>query len=542
MYKMKKLAFLLASAVFGTAPHAATPTAAASPAFDVMEYVVEGNTVLSNELIERALEPYLGPGKNFKDIEAARTALEKVYQDSGFLSVVVSLPNQRVDSGEVKLEVTEASVEKVSVSGAKFHLPSDIKAKVPSLAAGQVPYFPQVQEELAQLQSADQQVTPLIGAGDEPGKIQIDLKVEDKLPWHGSIEGNTHQSFNTRRGRLEAVVSYSNLWQMGHTLGASWQYAPTRPADANTLTLIYGLPLSRTDDLNFSVTDSRSDTPTNTSLGGQTLTRGRFYGLRWQHQLDDLEWPVRHSLYGSLDYKDNRDSNQDIGGFTTAKPPLRYPVLSWGYNLSWLGTQNEQVTANTSWATSSGAVAGREVDCSGRRLDQFECKRAGSSPDFLVWKAGLGLRTPVWRKWQINVHGDAQIASGPLASGEQYSLGGVDTVRGYYDAEQAGDMGWAARLELISPPWSPVTNWSVTGLAFHDRGFVLLKDPLPGQKSRNKLASVGLAWRAENNRGLQVSLDLALPLIETQRAADSGAYESATKRRVRGDLSVRQSF
>jgi len=539
---MKKLAFLLVSVVFGAAPYAATPTASSSPAFDVMEYVVEGNTVLPDALVERALEPYLGPDKTFKDIEAARTALEKVYQDSGFLSVVVSLPNQRVDQGEVRLEVTEAAVEKLAVTGAQYHLPSGIKAKVPSMAPGKTPYFPQMQEELAQLQTGDLQVTPLIGAGEDPGKLQVELKVEDKAPWHGAIEANSHQSFNTTRGRVEAVGSYSNLWQLGHTLGASWQYAPKRPADANTLTLIYGMPLTGADDLNFSVTDSRSDTPTNTSLGGQTLTRGRFYGLRWQHQFDPLEWPIRHSLFAALDYKDNRDSNQDIGGFTTAKPPLRYPVLSVGYNLAWQGSQDQQVTANTSWATSSSAFAGREVDCGGRKLDQFECKRAGSSPDFLVWKAGLGLRMPVLGKWQINVHGDAQIASGPLASGEQYSLGGVDTVRGYYDAEQAGDMGWAARLELISPAWSPTSNWRITGLGFYDRGFTMIKNPLVGQKAHNHLASVGLAWRAENNQGLQVSLDLALPLIETQRAADSGAYEIATKRRARGDLSIRQSF
>jgi hemolysin activation/secretion protein len=539
---MKKLAFLLASVVFGATPYAATPTASTSPTFDVMEYVVEGNTVLPDVLVERALEPYLGPGKSFKDIEAARTALEKIYQDSGFLSVVVSLPNQRVDTGEVRLEVTEASVSKLTVTGAQYHLPSDIKAKVPSIAPGQTPYFPKMQDELAHLQTGDQQVTPLIGASDNASQIQVELKVEDKLPWHGSIEANTHQSFNTRVGRVEAVASYGNLWQLGHSLGVSWQYAPTRPADANTLTLIYGLPLTAEDDLNFSLTDSRSDTPTNTSLGGQTLTRGRFYGLRWQHQLDAQEWPVRHSLYGSLDYKDNRDSNEDIGGFTTAKPPLRYPVLSWGYNLAWQGEQDRQVTVNTSWATSNSAIAGRQVNCSGRTLDQFECKRAGSSPDFLVWKAGLGLRMPVLGKWHVNAHTDAQIASGPLASGEQYSLGGVDTVRGYYDAEQAGDMGWAARLELISPSWSPIADWSVTGLAFYDRGFVMLKDPLAGQKAHNHLASTGLAWRAENTHGLQVSLDVALPLIETQRAADSGAYESATKRRVRGDLSVRQSF
>jgi hemolysin activation/secretion protein len=205
---------------------------AAAPAlkFDVLEFVVEGNTVLPGELVEQVLQPFMGPDKGFKDIESAREALEKAYQDAGFLSVVVSLPNQRVDSGEVRLDVTEARVDKLRITGAQYTLPSKLREQVPSLAPGQTPYFPQVQQELAAMQSADVQVTPLIGAGAEPETIQVDLKVQDKPAVQGSVELSNRQSFNTSAGRLSAAVSYGNLFQRGHRMGLSWQYAPWRPA------------------------------------------------------------------------------------------------------------------------------------------------------------------------------------------------------------------------------------------------------------------------------------------------------------------------
>jgi hemolysin activation/secretion protein len=57
--------------------------------------------VLPQAVVEQALAPFMGPARSFKDIDAAREALEKAFQDAGYLSVVVSLPNQRVDSGEV---------------------------------------------------------------------------------------------------------------------------------------------------------------------------------------------------------------------------------------------------------------------------------------------------------------------------------------------------------------------------------------------------------------------------------------------------------
>ncbi|HET8695573.1 MAG TPA: POTRA domain-containing protein [Aquabacterium sp.] len=537
---MKKTAWLLACSVWAASAFAAPQP---SPHFNVYEYIVQGNTVLPASMVEKALEPYLGPDKTFKDIEAARAALEKLYQDAGYLSVVVSVPDQKIQNDQIRLEVVEAKVDRLKVTGAQYNLPSGIQAKVPSLTPGQTPYFPQVQEDLGKAQSGDVQITPLIGAGDQADKLNVELKVDDKPAVHGSVEANSKQSFNTHRGRIESVLSYTNLWQKGHTAALSWQYAPTHPSDANTLTFIYAMPLSVVDDLTMSVTNSSSDTPSNTSLGGATLTRGTFYGLRWQRQLDALNWPVRHSLYVGLDYKDNHDRNQDIGGVTTAKPPLRYPVVSVGYNL--YGQASPQTTwqANTSVSGASESMAGRKVDCEGRgQLDQFECKRAGSSPDFMVWKAGAGVQTTLFGKWQLNAKGDAQLASGPLASGEQYALGGMDTIRGYYEYEQAGDMGWSSRFELITPPWSPWGDWHGTALAFYDRGFLLTKEPAASQHAHVHMASTGLGWRAESGHGLQLSLNLALPLIKTDRAAQDGGFDTTSKKKLHWDLVLRQAF
>lgn len=545
---MKKLAFLLASVVFGAAPYAATPTASPSPKFDVMAYVVEGNTVLPDAVVERALEPYLGPDKTFKDIEAARAALEKIYQDSGFLTVVVSLPNQRVDQGEVKLEVLEATVEKLTVSGAQYHRPSVLSSKVPSLASGAIPYFPQVQEELAAAQNKDVQITPLIGPGDEPSKIRADLKVQDSLPLRGSIEANSRQSVNTKAGRTELALGYGNLFQNEQFIGLSWQYAPTRPSDANTLSLLYMLPLGSDDSLVMSYTRSSSDTPTNTSLGGATLTRGEFGGVMWRHDLDPRQWPVSHSLNWGVDYKNNKDRNRDIGGISTASPPLRYPVFSVHYDLRWHGDRDTVTNWRTGLITSSSQFAGRDIDCKGTVRDQFACKRSGASPSFLVWKLGMDREQYLWGQWQLRVSADVQMASGPLVPGEQYSLGGVDSVRGYYDYEQSGDEGANVRLELVTPEWRGGLGKEsrVKALAFWDRGIVHTKNALATELSKVNLGSYGLGLRAENGSGLKADVNVALPVYETSKANEAGTYLPTTGRKadrsVRVDLSVRQAF
>lgn len=520
----------------------ATKSAPAAVTFDVMEFAVEGNTLLPQALVETILQPYMGPGRSFKDMDAAREALEKAYQDAGYLSVVVSLPNQRVDTGEVRLDVTEAKVEKLSVKGAEYHLPSKVRSQMPSLQPGQIPYFPQVQQELAAVQSGDMQVTPLINPGNDTDAIAVDLKVQDTAPVQASIELNNRQSYNTSKGRVSASASYGNLFQLGHRIGLSWQYAPWRPDDGNTLSLIYSLPLSQRDDLTFSFTRSRSNTPIVTGDGGSTVTRGNQYGLRWQRDLPARQWPVRQGVFASFDYKHNDDQTNLNETINTAKPPLRYAVVGLGYNLNWTGKDGSQFGFNTSANTSNHALSGRQVNCDGRTLDQFACKRSGASPDFLAWRIGVDFKQPFANGWRLNLNAETQQASGPLAAGEQYTLGGKDTVRGYYDYEQSGDWGWTARAEVSSPPLFDLSGWKSLGLAFYDRGFVALIDPLDGQLRRANLASFGLGWRLENGKGLLLSLDVAQPIFETQRADNDGKYQLATRRSPRLLASLRQSF
>ncbi len=551
MHLLRCAAVLACMACFSATvlAQAAPPTApAAAPVFDVYEYVIEGNTLLPNALVERTVAPYMGPGRSFADIEQARSALEKIYQDAGYLSVLVSLPNQQVDHGEVRLDVTEAPLAQVKVTGAEHHLPSRILAAVPALKEGAVPHFPSLQQQLAAVQSPTLQVTPLVNASDSGEAIDIDLKVEDKPPYFGSFEYTNAQSYNTTRGRINASAGINNLFQRGHTLGLSWQYAPDRPKDSNTLSLLYGLPLSGRDDLLLSATQSDSDTPTQVTGTGpsSTLTKGFFSGLRWTHRLNALNWPVRHSVFSALDYKDNKDFNTFKDGAIVQRPPTRYSLFSAGYSLTHNGAGDVVSTLNASIKGSSHALAGRKVDCDGVQLEQFDCKRAGSSADFAAVQIAVGHARPVLGNWRLNLSADLQQATGELPSGEQYSLGGNSTVRGYYDFEQSGDEGWSARAELVSPVWLNVSGLRATGLFFVDRGAVRLINPQLTQVAHTNLGSYGLGLRFFTDSGLQMGLDLSRVVFSTQRPTDNGqrAYASGplADRSYRLDLSVRLSF
>ena len=100
--------------LYGFYSHAAASdaqTAQSKPQFDVWEYQIQGNSRLAAIDIERAVYVYLGPAKTIDDVELARAALEQVYRDKGFATVLVDIPEQDVIDGVVYLSVTEGQVE-----------------------------------------------------------------------------------------------------------------------------------------------------------------------------------------------------------------------------------------------------------------------------------------------------------------------------------------------------------------------------------------------------------------------------------------------
>ena len=535
-------ALFLALLLAASGAYAQTPvTAADVPRFDILEFVVEGDTVLGTAAIERAVYAFMGPQRTAADAEGARKALETAYQDAGFLSVNVVLPPQRVDGagGALRLQVVQASVERLRVTGAQFTLPSQIRAAVPNLAPGAVPNFNEMQQELGQLarNQANTEITPIIAAGELPGTMNVELKVQDRLPLQASVEINNKQSQNTQAGRLEAGISYDNLFQRGHSVGLNWFYSPLRPKEANILSLSYHLPLGGAGDRLF-LTYVHSDSNTPTPLGGATVARGDTWRLRWRDELPSLEG-LNHALAWGLTLRQLRDRNLAVGGFSTAAPELNYPTFNLSYELDLSGTgsgsssgRNSRLQADLT--VSLPGLSGRPVDCFGVQRNQFECKRSAARSGFQVLGLTISHREPIGR-WSATARLQAQLADAPLVPSEQVVYGGMDSVRGYYEGEQAGDLGAAIRLELNTPAWQPLDQISVRGLGFYDWAVVRRLQALPSEVVSSKLGSVGLGLRMESTFGLQASLVWA-------KLLPGSAGPSTSGRSQRWEFTLRQAF
>src|SRR3546814_4151161 len=128
---------------------------------------VKGNTVLAADKVERAIYPYTGPGKTPTDVEGARAALQKAFEDAGYIAVSVFIPEQGTESGLIALEVQPPAIGQVLVEGAKN--PDAVRAQAPSLTPGSTPNLPAFQRDvIAMNQLSNRRVTPELRAGKAP--------------------------------------------------------------------------------------------------------------------------------------------------------------------------------------------------------------------------------------------------------------------------------------------------------------------------------------------------------------------------------------
>ncbi|MBL8384259.1 MAG: ShlB/FhaC/HecB family hemolysin secretion/activation protein [Burkholderiales bacterium] len=490
---------------------------AAADRFDLLEFEVEGNSVLPVAAIERAVYRFLGEQKTVKDVEAAREALEKAYQDAGFLSVFVDIPEQKIVDGVVVLRVTEGRVARLRVAGTRYYAQGALKARVPALAEGEVPYFPDVQAQLAQLnRTEDRQVAPVLRAGRAPGTVEAELKVEDRLPLHGQVELNNRYSFDTSRPRLSATLRYANLWQRDHSASLTYLTAPAEPSQVKVFSGTYVLPVGAGSVLALYAVKSDSNI---TSLGtASILGRGEIVGARLI-----LPLPARgaysHSLTLGVDAKDFRE-NILFGADSTATP-IRYLPFSVAY-----GGRFGAGGALTQFTLTANAhfrrLGDEDVECSGQRVSAFACKRFGADANYFYLRAEASRLQPLPGGIALFARLAGQHASQPLISNEQFGAGGADSVRGYTEFERVGDRGVSGTLELRSASLVDARAATVQEAvlsAFVDGAALGVQRPTAGQAFKFHLASAGFGLRVKAWQGVQAALDIAWPLRDGARSS-----------------------
>jgi len=474
------------------------PTAPTTPRGEGRIFVkklhLEGmGAMLSATEVRSVLQKYEGRDLALAELQEVTRELTSLLKERGYFLARVLLPVQEVQDGQVRLELLAGSVGKIVVEGNQHYSSDFIREHVESaLSADGLVTEEELQSKLLILNdNSDLFVTALFQPGSQKGETDLTLAVDDSEPVHGGIGYDNLGTQFTNIHRLSPHVTLGNLLQDGDSLSTRyfWGLPDNR---ANFLQTTYTTPIDRDGTrLSFGYANGASTL-------GQDLQvldiRGRasIYSLQVSHPLQRTV-TQRQDLSLSYAYKQFDNS---LLGLSTGQD--RYHALRLAYagdfsDLDGRTLVNAALTQGLGGSTLNNGLGRLGVNPAFSKINLDLARIQHLEPSlFLILRAG------------------GQWAPNPIFAAEQFALGGVDSVRGYNQAQFLGDVGYSMSAEAR---WLPFEDRrDVQFAAFLDHGGARVLQPQPGQLDSQSLTGAGLGVRFNLGSAAQLRLDVGWPL------------------------------
>ena len=429
----------------------------------------------------------------------------EVFKAGGRPAVDITIPEQDVTSGVVQVVVTEFTVGKIVIEGAKYFPPGLYRAGV-GLRPGQTVDMVGVQAGLAQINTSDfRSAEVALRPGTDPGTVDVVVTARDRLPITVSAGYNNTGSPSTGRNQWTLGVTAANtVGILDDILG--YQYMTTdvqnQAPSVITHSVTYGLNFPGAGQFSMLGSYSTSRPPVDnfvSSHGTSVQLSPRFS----REILGGDEFHV--SLRGGYDFK-STNNNLAFGGTTITQSAANASQFELAALLGG-SDKRGRTDGSLSVVTSPGRMIHGNDDASFRGLS------AAARARYAYLRLDGTRTTNVSSQLALWTHVVGQIASTGLLPGEQLNAGGFATVRGYKASTVRGDAGLMLSNELR---WAP---GGVSALLGHDIGdrfqpFVFVDYAevrarrADGQSTPDgTLTSFGPGIRVNVDRYMQLTLD-----------------------------------
>src|SRR5882762_6832407 len=428
------------------APQQSAPqTPPVPPRFEIQRFLVEGNTLLKQSELDRILTPFSGKNRDFGDIQRALEALQDVYAGRGYNAVRVSVPEQDIRAGQVRLRVVEARIRRVRVQGNRFFDEKNVRAGLPSLKEDTSPNTRAIGQD-AQLvnENPAKQVSVALQAADDPGQVDATVRVTDEKPDRISVFADNTGTRAT--GNLRTGLGYqnANLFNGDDVLSAQLITSPGHASDVKVFDAGYRVPVYGWGGV-VDVLAGHSSVNSGTvqdlfSVSG----KGNVFGLRYTQLLGRIDTYEHRAAFG-LDYRAYKNNVTFVGTTESLVPDITVRPVSLTYS-----GRSSQVGRDLSFnlSYSRNIPGGSKGDQAA--FDQPNL-RDGASAKYSIWRAGAVVSQLLPLDFIMRAVANAQQTHDLLIPGEQFGMGGADSVRGYYERETASDVGRRFSLEGYGP-------------------------------------------------------------------------------------------
>lgn len=478
-----------------------------SPKFNIRGYKVIGNTLLSLDILKKSIKPFVGNERSFTDVQRALEALEISYQNRGYGMVQVYLPEQELDKDIISFKVIEPVIRTLKVQGANHFSLENIQKSIVSLIKGNTPNTKEISRNLALInENPAKKISVEFLASDTDGFLNTLINVKDKTPYNFSISLDNTGTEST--GELRAGLAFQHANITDHDDVLSFQYTTSEKSSAlNSYSLGYHLPLyTINSSVDIFAGYSKVDSGIIQNLY-KVSGKGNIFGSRFNQILSKINNYTHRLSYG-LDYRSYDTDAVLLSGGGSIIPDIKVQPISLTYSGQW---------------TSPGRASGFNVQihhnifASEKDNSEFNASRTNAKANYTVFRFGVEHAQSFVETWQWRVAMTGQQTSNALISGEQFGIGGANSVRGYNERDVSNDKGLQATAEIYTPNIANLVSLKgdMRGLFFYDAAQVSRNLPQPGDTTSASISSIGMGIRMIYKDNFTFKLDFASPLKST---------------------------
>jgi len=424
----------------------------------VKKVIVQGNTIFSPQEIHQVTNIFEGKEATAEKLLAIRTALTNLYVSKGYVTSGAFLPHQDLSNGIVTIKVIEGRLERIEIRGLT-HLDENYVRDRLKRFAGIPLNIKDLGDglKLLQINPIFSSISASLEVGSKTGQSVLVVTLTEAPPWSLSLLLDNSQPSDVGTTRGGVGIAEINLLGIGDRLDLSYNLSE----GLNEFNAAYTIPLNALDGtLSIAYQNQQSrliEKPFNNL--GINAKYNEFSLSSRQPLIKTTEEELALGL--SLSFKENTTFLFDDLPFSFTSSALngetRLFLLT--FSQEWQKRSSESV-----FALRSNFSFG---------VDLFKATSSG----FFLWLGQLQWLKKLNENTILVTQLAAQLTPDKLVSSEQFSIGGVYTVRGYSRDFRIGDNGFLGSIEAR---------------------FIILSDDKFGKIEITPFIDVGTVW---NNEG-----------------------------------------
>ena len=487
--------------------------------FEVKQFKLKGNTVLEPAELNQVFAEYRDRSLTFDALLELETKLTKLYTTKGYINSAVIIPSQNVNRGIVTLQAIEGSLEAINVNVDGRLQESYIRSRLARGAKSPL-NIEELQEALHLLQ-----LNPLVE------NLNAELSVgKSRDRWQLNVEVNQGDAFDpvllVNNNRTPSVGSFQRGLEIKHNnvLGYAdrFNFGFRNTNGSNDFDTSYSIPVNSLDGtvgLGYRFVDS-------------DIIETEFDEFEIESQTDELTLNFRQPILLQSDGESTQEFalglefSRQTNEVTIADEP--FPLLSPGADRNG-STRISALRFFQDWTkrTSRDVLAARSQLSAG--VDIFDATVNTGLPDskFVAWRGQVQWLRQLKSVSDINLllRSDIQLSSDDLVPLERFSLGGVESVRGYRQDALLGDGGLFASAEVRIPfyRWSNDQSnrqHKLSAIPFLDLGTTWSNSDGEDEEE-DTLASLGVGLKLDLVDTLSARIDYGIPLVDISDDNDS---------------------